>query len=176
MAGRDYSLDAPRDSFARGRVALLGMWLGALAAFGALFVPAAFEHLPTQLAAGVLGDGFAALDRGGALVGAVCVALGLASARPRRGAALWRALVPAVGVAAHVASAAAVAPHLHALRVAAGGTIGQLAPGDPELAEFARLHAVSRALFTTAAASAALACVWDVLSAPLRPSAGFSRR
>jgi hypothetical protein len=54
----------PYSTLARARVVLLALWAGAMLAFGALFVPAAFAHLPTQLAASVLGDGFAALDRG----------------------------------------------------------------------------------------------------------------
>ncbi|HXZ84292.1 MAG TPA: DUF4149 domain-containing protein [Myxococcota bacterium] len=166
MVGTGYSL---------ARVALLGAWLGAMGVFGAVIVPAAFAHLPTQLAAGVLADGFAALDRGGAVIGALCVALGLAALRGRRGsAALLRAQLPALGVAAHLASALLVTPRLHALRLAAGGTINELATGDPELAEFARLHAISRALFLAAAASAAAACAWDIVALWNAPVPGAS--
>jgi len=167
MVGTGYSL---------ARVALLGAWLGAMAVFGAAFVPSAFEHLPTQLAAGVLADGFAALDRAGALVALVCVALGLAGLRrPRSPGELWRAQLPAMGAAAHLASAILVTPRLHALRVAAGGTINQLAAGDPDLAAFTRLHATSRALFFAAAASAAASCVWDVAALSRARPAGASR-
>jgi hypothetical protein len=168
MVGTGYSL---------ARVTLLGAWLGAMAVFGAVFVPSAFEHLPTQLAAAVLGDGFAALDRGGVVVAALCVALGLAALRPgRRGSReLWRVHLPLLGAGAHLVNAVLVTPRLHALRVAAGGTISHLGAGDPELASFARLHAVSQALFLTAAASAAAACVWDVAALSGGRSAGASR-
>jgi hypothetical protein len=167
MIGTGYSL---------ARVALLGAWLGAMAVFGAAVVPSAFEHLPTQLAAGVLADGFAALDHAGVLVAALCVGLGLAGARGPRGARdRWRIQLPALGGVAHLLSAILVTPRLHALRLAAGGTINQLAPGDPELAAFARLHATSRALFFAAAACAAAACVWDVAALSRARPPGASR-
>ena len=179
MVGTGYSLAETGDSRAsRLRLLLLGVWLGALAAFGGLFVPAAFAHLPTQLAASVLGDGFAALDRGGASLGALCVALGWLALRrvtAPSAADRLRALLPLVGVLAHLASAAAITPRIHALREAAGGAIGQLPPGDPELADFARLHAASRGLFALAAASAACACIWDLFALAARAEARASR-
>jgi len=175
MRGTGYSLDRIGDSRAsRARLALLGVWSGAMLAFGGLFVPAAFEHLPTQLAASVLGDGFAALDRCGAVIGVICIALGWSDARATKADRL-RALLPLAGVFAHLTSALAVTPQIHALRVAAGGAIGQLAAGDPELAEFARLHSASRALFGLAAASALLACVWDLFALQERARARASR-
>ena len=146
------------------------MWVGGMLAFGGLFVPAAFEHLPTQLAASVLADGFAAIDRLGAALGVSCVALGLAG----RPSARLRALLPLAGVLAHLASALAVDPKLHALRLAAGGAIGQLPADGAELAAFAQLHAASQGLFGLAAASAFAACVWDVFSLRGSPSAGAS--
>jgi Domain of unknown function (DUF4149) len=148
---------------ARARIALLGSWVGAMAAFGGLFVPAAFAHLPTQLAAGVLGDGFAAIDQLGAAIGLTCVALGFA-ARPKASSARLRALLPLAGVLAHGISFLVVNPKLHALRLAAGGAIGQLPADGPELAAFSQLHAASRGLFGLAAASALAACLWDVFS------------
>ncbi len=133
-----------------------------MAAFGGLFVPAAFASLPTQLAATVLGSGFRALDTGGAALGVMCVLLGW------RGAPRARALAPLVGVIAHATSAFLVTPKLHALRVAAGGTIGQ--SGADELAQFASLHSASRALFALALASALLACAWDLFALRARAS------
>lgn len=134
-------------------------------AFGTLFVPAAFSHLPTQLAASVLGEGFFGLDRWGIAIGSICTALGLAEWRSSGAggtAGLLRALLPLAGVLAHLTSALFVLPEIQALRVAAGGAIGQLGPSDPQLAAFAALHAASRSLFGLAAGSAALACVWDL--------------
>jgi hypothetical protein len=167
----------PYSALARTRIALLGLWTGALLAFGALFVPAAFAHLPTQLAAAVLGDGFAALNRWGIALGAVCVALGLADRRlvaDHDAAGLIRAWLPLAGVLAHATSAIWVAPELHALRVAAGGAIGRLPAGDPELAQFGALHAVSRALFALATGSAGLASIWDLWRLAPKPSPGAS--
>jgi hypothetical protein len=160
------------------RLVLLGVWIGALVAFGALFVPAAFEHLPTALAASVLGDGFAALDRGGVGLGGACAALGWLDARRRGDSGLAsgvRALLPLAGVAAHLASGLVVTPRIHALRLSAGGGIGQLPAGDPALAEFARLHAASRGLFGLAAACALAACAWDLVAAHPRVGARVSR-
>lgn len=156
---------------ARARIALLGAWVGAMLAFGGMFVPAAFEHLPTQTAATVLRDGFGEIDRVGVLVGATCAALGFA-ARPRSTRGRIRAALPLAGVLAHLLSAFAVNPQIHALREAAGGAIGQ-ADGS-EVAAFAQLHALSRGLFGLAAASALLACLWDVLSLREGPPAGAS--
>jgi Domain of unknown function (DUF4149) len=166
MGSEQYRFSAVRDSaLARSRIALLGLWTGAMLAFGTLFVPAAFANLPTQLAAGVLGQGFLGLDQWGIAIGSLCTVLGLAEWRSPRGggaAGLLRALLPLAGVLAHVTSALYVSPEIRALRVAAGGAIGQFDAGDPELAAFAALHSASRSLFGLAAGSAALACVWDV--------------
>jgi hypothetical protein len=174
MLRTEYSLDRIGDSRAsRARLALLGAWSGALLAFGGLFVPAAFEHLPTQLAASVLGDGFVALDRAGAVSGVICVALGWLAAHSTRADRL-RALLPLAGVFAHLTSALSITPQIHALRAAAGGVIGQLGASDPELAQFAWLHSASRALFGLATASALLACVWDWLALQARAEARAS--
>lgn len=165
MRAPGYPLPPARDSrLARARIGLLGVWGGAMLAFGGLFVPAAFAHLPTSLAAAVLGDGFAAIDRAGLALAVTCAALGWAGAR---GLSL-RALLPLAGAAAHLASALWVTPKIQALRLAAGGSIGQA--DGVELAAFAQLHAVSRALFGCAAASALATCVWDVVS--LRSAGG----
>ena len=178
MAAEQYRFSSrPHSALARSRVGLLCLWAGALLAFGGLFVPAAFSHLPTQLAASVLGDGFAALDRWGIALGLLCVALGVADRRLRgeRGAAdLLRAWLPLAGVFAHATSAIWVGPELHGLRVAAGGAIGQLPAGGFEVAQFAWLHSLSRALFGLAAGSAALAGVWDLWQLDPKPALGAS--
>ena len=63
---------------------------------------------------------------------------------------------------------------------AAGGAIGQLPAGGPELAQFGMLHSLSRGLFALAAGSAALASVWDLwqldpkLASGASPDAGTS--
>jgi hypothetical protein len=134
-------------------------------AFGGLFVPAAFSHLPTALAASVLGEGFGALDRAGIVLGTLCTVLALAEQhrRGQRGAAArLRALLPLAGVIAHATSLSLVTPELRALRNAAGGTIGQLGVDDPGIARFSALHSASRALFAIGAASALLAAFWDL--------------
>jgi hypothetical protein len=146
--------------------------------FGGFFVPAAFANLPPQLAASVLRDGFNALDRGGIVLGVICAALGWADVRRAvapTSAERLRASLPLAGVFAQLTSLLAITPQIHALRVAAGGAIGQLPAGDPELAQFAWLHSASRALFALAAASALLACVWDLFALHARAEARASR-
>jgi hypothetical protein len=174
MAVREYRLGDARDSaLGRTRLVLLGLWSGGMIAFGAVFVPAAFSHLPTQLAASVLGEGFGALDRAGMLLGSICVALALAeqSRMGQRGAAArLRALLPLAGVIAHATSLFFVTPELRALRNAAGGTIGQLGPDDPGIAQFSALHSASRALFGLATASALLAALWDLWERAAEPA------
>ncbi len=178
MATQQYPFSSrPHSALARSRAALLCSWGGALIAFGVLFVPAAFSQLPTQLAAGVLGQGFAALDQFGIALGVLCVALGAIDRRMRgeRGAAdLLRVALPLAAVFAHATSAVWVAPELRALRSAAGGAIGQLPAGAGELADFAWLHSLSRGLFAIAAGSAALAGVWDLWQLDARPALGPS--
>lgn len=178
MGSAEYRLASARDSsLGRARLLLLGLWGGALLAFGGLFVPAAFSNLPTQLAAEVLRSGFAELDRSGAAIGLSCVALGWFDARRRgaRGSAeVLRALLPLAGVLAHATSALWVGPALQALRAGAGGAIGTLGAGDPDLARFASLHSASRGLFGLAAGSAALACLWDLWELRSRPAPGAS--
>jgi hypothetical protein len=166
MGSAEYRLASARDSsLGRARLLLLGLWGGALLAFGGLFVPAAFSNLPTQLAAGVLGPGFSALDRAGIALGLICAGLGLVEQRraPEPGAAArLRALLPLAGALAHATSLIYVTPELRELRRAAGGAIGQLGAGDPGIEQFGALHAASRALFATATASALLAALWDL--------------
>ncbi|MGH9885078.1 MAG: DUF4149 domain-containing protein [bacterium] len=178
MGLEQYRFSVGRDSaLARSRIALLGLWTGAMLAFGALFVPAAFSHLPTQLAASVLGEGFSGLDHAGIALGSICAAIGFVGWRSPGGggaAGLLRALLPLAGVLAHLVSALVVSPEIHALRVAAGGGIGGLPAGDPELAAFATLHTASRSLFGTAAGTAALACLWDLFQAAPKAAPGAS--
>ena len=98
--------------------------------------------------------------------------------RGARGAAdLLRVWLPLAAVFAHATSALWVSPELHAIRVAAGGAIGQLPAGASELGEFARLHSLSRGLFAIAAGSAASGEPLGSLAArfPAR-FGGFSRR
>jgi hypothetical protein len=178
MGSEQYRLSSVRDSaYARARIGLLGLWTGAMLAFGAIFVPSAFSNLPTQLAAAVLGSGFETLDGLGVLLGSSCVALGLIDLRRtgRRGPAEWlRVVLPLAGVFAHATSALWVSPALHALRVSAGGTIGQLPSGDPGLLAFGELHSLSRGLFGLATGSGGLALVWDVWRVVPKPLAGRS--
>jgi hypothetical protein len=174
MAAEGYPLARARDSaFGGARLVLLGLWSGAMLAFGGLFVPAAFSNLPTQLAATVLGEGFGALDRAGIAIGALCVALALGEQR-RVGlhspAARLRAWLPFAGAVAHATSLFVVTPRIRELRIAAGGTIGQLGAGDPGIAQFGSLHSASRALFAIAAASALLAVLWDLWERAVQPA------
>jgi hypothetical protein len=180
MGSAEYRLATARDSsLGRARLVLLGLWGGALLAFGGLFVPAAFSNLPTQLAAAVLGQGFGALDRAGIVLGSTCTALALLEQRrlAERGvAARLRALLPLAGVLAHATSAIFVTPELSDLRRAAGGTIGQLGGRPGARAVRNAPHRLARPVRNGGRERASRRAMGPVGTRCAGPAAGFSRR
>ena len=144
------------------RLALLGIWAGLLVGFGAVAIPAAFTTLPgTELSARLVGVVLTQLDQLGIAISGICVCLGLLD-RPVRSRA--RALFPGIGGLLHVASLVWVAPRIHAIREGAGGSIGKLSPGSPDLELFSQLHNGSVALFVAAGLVALAAIAWDLAS------------
>ena len=151
------------------RIALLGAWSGAMLAFAALAVPGAFGHLPTSLAAEVLGGGFVGLDRFGLLAGLACCALGLADRSAGGRANRLRALAPLLAVAGHALSLFWVTPGIAEIRELAGGSIGQLPAGDDAISRFASFHEASRGLYTGNALIALCVCLWDIARFRIEP-------
>lgn len=142
---------------ARLRLALLATWTGLMLGSGLLFSRIAFQVLPGA----VLG----LLDPAGAALAFAAAALGLASARETGGKLdVFRSGIPLIGALAHVISYCWISPELHALREAAGGSIGTFAAGDPQISAFERLHTLSIGLFMLAASSALISSCWEVFS------------
>jgi hypothetical protein len=145
------------------RTAVLGIWTGLLAAWGLVFVPALFGHLPsTGTVAVLVGVTLARIDAAGIALGAVAAALGVASRR-RATSARVVAWAPLLGVACHAASLLWLAPEIRAIREAAGGTVGLLPPEDPRIAAFRALHTLSFGAFGMAGAAAITALAGDFL-------------
>lgn len=144
------------------RLVVLGIWIGALASFGVLFVPAAFSSLPTPgHAASVVGAALPRLDQAGLALGLLAAGLGPGLVRAgRRGRV--RGLAPMAGAACHALSLFWISPAIRSIREAAGGTIASLAPDDPRIDLFSLLHQISLGAFGLAVLIAIGACVWDL--------------
>lgn len=147
------------------RLAALGVWTGLLAAWGLIFVPALFGHLPSTGAVAVLvGVTLAQIDAAG-LVLALAASLLAVASRPRATAARLLAWAPLVGVACHAASLFLLSPEIRAIREAAGGTVGMLPPDDPRIARFRTLHTLSFAAFAAAGVAAITTLGADLVTA-----------
>jgi len=124
------------------RLAILGLWLGAMAFFSFVVAPAAFAVLPQQQLAGALvSRTLGALEIGGAVIGALLIAILLLS-RERDKAFLYELIALALMTASMLVSHFVVSDRLHQVRVSLG-EIAQLAANDPARVEFGRLHQYS---------------------------------
>lgn len=151
---------------ARLRIALLAAWSGSLIAYALLAIAPAFQiGLPTPLAAQLLRHGFDGMDRAGMLAGMACGLLALPDARSSGRARDWlRIALPLLASTGHALSYFWITPELAGLREAAGGSIGQLAAGNPAIERFASLHELSRGLYVGAALVSLGCCLWDILA------------
>src|SRR5262249_1822272 len=124
------------------RLAILGLWLGAMAFFSFVVAPAAFAVLPQQQLAGALvSRTLGALEIGGAVIGALLIAILLLS-RERDKAFLYELIALALMTASMLVSHFVVSDRLHQMRVSLG-EIAQLAANDPARVGFGRLHQYS---------------------------------
>jgi hypothetical protein len=149
------------------RLFVLGIWAGALLAFG-LAAFAAFESLPgTDLAARIVGSLLWRIDLAGMILGTIAAGLSPTSARELSvGRAVTQRLLPLLGVGLHALSLLYVSPEIHALREAVGGSVEGLAGDDPLVTRFGRLHVLSTSLYLGAACVAVGCAVWDGLGHP----------
>lgn len=146
----------------RIRIALLAAWSGSLISYAFFAIAPAFQvGVPSRIAADLLHRGFDGLDRLGMVAAIACTLLAAREARRVRLGWL-RAWLPLPAGAGHALSYFWITPQLASLRAAAGGTIGQLAEGDPGIARFEWLHALSRSLYVSAALIALGCCLWDI--------------
>ena len=124
------------------RLAVLGLWLGAMAFFSFVVAPAAFATLPQQQLAGALvSRTLGVLEIIGMIIGALLIAI-LVLSRARDRAFLYELIALALMTVSMLVSRFAVSRRMHELRVSFG-EIAQLLPNDPSRVEFDRLHQYS---------------------------------
>jgi len=126
----------------RIRLAILGLWLGAMAFFSFVVAPSAFAVLRQQQLAGALvSRTLGALEIIGIILGALLIVI-LVLSRERDRAFLYELIALALITASMLVSHFVVSRRMHELRVSLG-EIAQLAASDPARVEFDRLHQYS---------------------------------
>jgi Domain of unknown function (DUF4149) len=125
------------------RLAILGLWLGAMAFFSFVVAPSAFAVLNQQQLAGALvSRTLGALEIIGVIIGALLIVI-LIFSRERDGRASFYELIALLLMTAStLVSRFLVSRRMHELRVNLG-EIAQLAANDPARLEFDRLHQYS---------------------------------
>ena len=151
---------------------VVALWLGAALLTAAVVAPGAFAVLPTRMAAGAMVGRVLPVVFFGTILVPV-VALGLAPAIRRSGAARLFSLLSALSAAAALLI---VNPRIASLREVVVVSIDQLAPADPRRALFGALHAGSVALLGLAMlAMTALLVLIARTAAGRAPSSGDVR-
>ena len=127
------------------RLALLGLWIGAMFFFSFFVAPAVFGVLPsTYLAGQVVSRTLGGLEIFGLVIGLALIALRLA-ARRGKGFIFELALLLLM-LAATAVSRFVVSARLHQIRLEYGERLAGLAADDPTRATFNLLHQVSVSL------------------------------
>ena len=124
------------------RLAILGLWLGAMAFFSFVVAPSAFAVLQQQQLAGALvSRTLGALEIIGIITGAILIAL-LFFSKERDRAFLYELIALALMTVSMLVSHFVVSRRMHELRMSLG-EIAQLAANAPARIEFDRLHQYS---------------------------------
>ncbi|MBO0725014.1 MAG: DUF4149 domain-containing protein [Blastocatellia bacterium] len=124
------------------RLALLSLWLGAMAFFSFVVAPGAFAVLPNQqLAGSLVSRTLGALEIGGIIIGLLLIAI-LVLSSERSKAYLYELVALGLMTASMLVSHLFVSNRLHQMRMSLG-EIAQLAANDPARLEFDRLHQYS---------------------------------
>jgi len=124
------------------RLAILGLWLGAMAFFSFVVAPSAFAVLKQQqLAGSLVSRTLNILEIIGMVIGALLIAT-LILSRERDRAFLYELIALALMTVSMLVSHFVVSRRMHELRVSLG-EIAQLAANDPARLEFDRLHQYS---------------------------------
>lgn len=153
-------------------IVALAFWIGGLAALGLVAAPVLFDVLPAHdpeagrtLAGMAFGAIFESFERVALVPGAiVAVSLAWRAARPRRPRGLvWRSGVLAVMLGLTVVTGTVIAPRIDALRVSTPTPIADLPDGNPDKAEFGRLHGLSGGL-TILVLAGGLTLMWMELT------------
>jgi hypothetical protein len=123
----------------RFRLAILGVWLGAMAFFSFVVAPAAFAVLPQQQLAGALvSRTLGALELIGVVLGGGLLLL-LIFSKERGKAPLCEFITIALMTISSLASRFVISKRIHEIRDRVG-EIAQLTSGDPTRETFDRLH------------------------------------
>jgi lipoprotein signal peptidase len=126
----------------RFRLAILGLWLGAMTFFSFVVAPAAFSALPQQQLAGALvSRTLGALEVIGVAIGGLLL-LFLIFSKERGKGALFELVTVALMTISSLISRFVVSSRMHEMRTRFG-EIAQLAVGDPARVAFDRLHQYS---------------------------------
>ncbi|HKX31827.1 MAG TPA: DUF4149 domain-containing protein [Blastocatellia bacterium] len=125
------------------RLALLSLWLGAMAFFSFVVAPSAFAVLPSpQLAGNLVSRTLGVTEIIGIVLGAVLLILLLVARRPGRKAFLFELITVALMTVSMIVSHFFVSQRLHAMR-AEFGDISALAATDQVRLAFNQLHQYS---------------------------------
>jgi len=125
------------------RLAMLSLWLGAMAFFSFVVAPAAFAALPQQQLAGALvSRTLGALEIIGIIIGALLMLILIFSRERACDASLYELIALALMTVSTVVSHFVVSKRMHEMRLNFG-EIALLAANDPTRIAFDRLHQYS---------------------------------
>jgi hypothetical protein len=130
------------------RLALLGLWIGAMSFFSFFVAPSAFAVLPSHQAGAIVSRTLAGLEVLGLALGAIILMIVLAAPASRGKAKLFESVMIGLMLAAMAVSRLIVSARLHDMRVRLGETLATLPPTDPTRATFDLLHRVSVGLMS----------------------------
>jgi hypothetical protein len=128
----------------RIRLALLGVWLGAMAFFSFAVAPAAFAVLPSsQLAGNLVSRTLGIVEIIGIVLGLILLTTTLLS-RERRSKAFWFEVITTASMTiSMIVSRFVVSKSLHDLRLKYGDQLSTMAQSEPVRVTFDQLHQYS---------------------------------
>lgn len=130
------------------RLALLGLWIGAMSFFSFFVAPSAFAVLPSHQAGAVVSRTLAGLEVLGLALGIIILIILLAAPASRGKAKIFEGVILLLMIAAMAVSRLMVSARLHEMRTRLGETLATLPPTDPTRATFDTLHQVSVGLMS----------------------------
>lgn len=155
------------------RLALLGLWIGAMSFFSFFVAPSAFAVLPSHQAGAVVSRTLAGLEVLGLALGIIILIILLAAPASRGKRRVFEGVIILLMIAAMAVSRLIVSARLHEMRARLGETLAALPPTDPTRATFDLLHQVSVGLMSFALFAALILAaflVWTDRSAGNRTS------
>lgn len=130
------------------RLALLGLWIGAMSFFSFFVAPSAFAVLPSHQAGAVVSRALAGLEVMGLALGIIILIILLVAPASRGKGKLFEGIMIVLMIVAMAVSRFMVSARLHEMRARLGETLATLPPTDPTRATFDTLHQVSVGLMS----------------------------